>query len=138
VTRYLSADRLTAQVEPDEIAGANDETYGKDASQSRCCHGVFTLSRHAWIWPTVNGMSTLLIILILVLLLGGGGFYLGGPAYGGGGIGLILVICLILYLMGGFREGAASRETSHGEDGRHVVQFDIVSDFTADPIFTNN
>ena len=103
VTGYLSADCLTARVDRDEIAGANDETDTKDASQSRCCNGVFTLSQHAWIWPTVNGMSTLLIILILVLLLGGGGFYLGGPAYGGGGIGLILVICLILYLMGGFR-----------------------------------
>jgi hypothetical protein len=28
---------------------------------------------------------------------------LGGPAIGGGGIGLILVICLIVYCMGGFR-----------------------------------
>ena len=32
-----------------------------------------------------------------------GGFYYGGPAYGGGGLGLILLICLIVYLFGGFR-----------------------------------
>ena len=50
-----------------------------------------------------TSMPTLLIVLLLILLLGGGGFYLGGPAYGGGGIGVILVICLILYLMGVFR-----------------------------------
>lgn len=48
-------------------------------------------------------VNTLLIIVILLLLLGGGGFYFGGPAIGGGGIGLILLIALIVYLMGGFR-----------------------------------
>jgi len=32
-----------------------------------------------------------------------GGFYFGGPAIGGSGIGLILLICLIIYFMGGFR-----------------------------------
>jgi hypothetical protein len=48
-------------------------------------------------------MNTLLLIVVLLLLLGGGGFYYGGPAYGGGGIGLILLICLIIYLFGGFR-----------------------------------
>ena len=48
-------------------------------------------------------MNPLLIILVLVLLLGGGGFYYGGPVYGGSGIGLILVICLVVYLLGGFR-----------------------------------
>jgi hypothetical protein len=26
-----------------------------------------------------------------------------GPMYGGGGVGLILLICLIVFLMGGFR-----------------------------------
>ena len=36
-------------------------------------------------------------------LFGGGGFYLGGPAIGGGGVGLILLVCLVIFLMGGFR-----------------------------------
>ena len=48
-------------------------------------------------------MNPILLILILLLLLGGGGFYIGGPVIGGSGIGLILVICLIIYVMGGFR-----------------------------------
>jgi hypothetical protein len=48
-------------------------------------------------------MNLLLILVVLILLFGGGGFYYGGPVYGGSGIGLILVICLIVYLMGGFR-----------------------------------
>jgi hypothetical protein len=48
-------------------------------------------------------MNNLLIIIILLLLLGGGGFYFGGPVYGGSGIGLILLVCLIVFLMGGFR-----------------------------------
>lgn len=48
-------------------------------------------------------MNPLLLIIILLLLFGGGGFYVGGPVYGGSGIGLILIVCLIIYLMGGFR-----------------------------------
>ena len=48
-------------------------------------------------------MNILVILLILLLLFGGCGFYFGGPVYGGSGIGLILVICIIVYLMGGFR-----------------------------------
>jgi hypothetical protein len=36
-----------------------------------------------------------------MLLFGGGGFYLGGPMIGGGAFGLILVICLVLFLTGG-------------------------------------
>jgi hypothetical protein len=48
-------------------------------------------------------MNTLLLLVVLLLLFGGGGFYFGGPAIGGGGIGLILVICLLIYAMGGFR-----------------------------------
>ena len=50
-----------------------------------------------------NVVNPLLLIIILLLLFGGGGFYLGGPAFGGGGIGLILLVCLIIYLLGGFR-----------------------------------
>jgi len=48
-------------------------------------------------------MNPILLILLLVLLFGGGGFYFGGPMIGGSGLGLILVICLIVYLMGGWR-----------------------------------
>ena len=49
------------------------------------------------------GMNVLLFILVLVLLFGGGGFYFGGPVIGGSGIGLILAVCLVIYLLGGFR-----------------------------------
>ena len=48
-------------------------------------------------------MNPLLLIVILLLLFGGGGFYFGGPAIGGSVLGLALLICLIVYLMGGFR-----------------------------------
>jgi hypothetical protein len=40
-----------------------------------------------------------------LLLFGGGGFYIGGPVYGGSGFGLVLIICLVIYLFGGFRGG---------------------------------
>jgi hypothetical protein len=49
------------------------------------------------------GMNQLLLVIILLILLGGGGFYWGGPMYGGSGLGLVLLICLIIFLMGGFR-----------------------------------
>ena len=52
------------------------------------------------------GMNLLLVLLVLLLLFGGGGFYFGGPIIGGSGIGLILLICLIVYIMGGFRAKA--------------------------------
>jgi len=48
-------------------------------------------------------MNLILLFVILLLLFGGGGFYFGGPAIGGGGLGLILLICLIVFLAGGFR-----------------------------------
>ena len=48
-------------------------------------------------------MNPLLLIVILLLLFGGGGFYVGGPSGGGGGLGLIILICLIVFLFGGFR-----------------------------------
>src|ERR1035441_8488472 len=44
-------------------------------------------------------MNPLLIILVLLLVFGGGGFYFGGPAIGGGGLGLILVVCLVDYVL---------------------------------------
>jgi hypothetical protein len=50
-----------------------------------------------------ENMNPLLLIIVLILLFGGGGFYFGGPAIAGGGIGLILLICLVIYLMGGLR-----------------------------------
>ena len=56
--------------------------------------------------PTIcylNVMNTLLLIVVLLLLFGGGGFYFGGPVIGGSGLGLILLICLVIYFMGGFR-----------------------------------
>ena len=42
-------------------------------------------------------------MVVLLLLLGGGGFYFGGPVIGGSGLGLVLLICLVVFLMGGFR-----------------------------------
>ena len=50
-----------------------------------------------------EGMNILLIMVVLLLLLGGGGFYMGGPVIGGSGLGLVLLICLVIYLAGGFR-----------------------------------
>jgi hypothetical protein len=47
-------------------------------------------------------MNMLLLIVVLLLLFGGGGFYLGGPVIGGSGLGLVLLICLVIYFMGGF------------------------------------
>jgi len=47
-------------------------------------------------------MSLILVVVLLLLLFGGGGFYFGGPLIGGGGLGLVLLICLIIFLMGGF------------------------------------
>jgi hypothetical protein len=48
-------------------------------------------------------MNMLLLIVVLLLLFGGGGFYLGGPVIGGSGLGLVLLICLVIFFMGGFR-----------------------------------
>lgn len=48
-------------------------------------------------------MNLLLLALVVLLLFGTGGFYIGGPAVGGASIGTILIICLAIYLLGGFR-----------------------------------
>ncbi len=48
-------------------------------------------------------MNLLLLVVVLLLLFGGGGFYFGGPVIGGSGLGLILLICLVAYILGGFR-----------------------------------
>jgi hypothetical protein len=49
-------------------------------------------------------MGLLLLILVLFLLFGGGGWAYGGPdrghLYGGGGIGIVLIIFLVAYLLG--------------------------------------
>jgi Protein of unknown function (DUF3309) len=49
-------------------------------------------------------MSTILIIVLLILLLGGGGYY-GHSRYGGSGLGgvlgLILVVAVVVWLVGG-------------------------------------
>ena len=50
-------------------------------------------------------MTLLLIVLILVVVFGGGGWsysrYPGSGPYLGGGLGLVLLILLIWFLMGG-------------------------------------
>ena len=51
----------------------------------------------------LSGMNILLLLVVLLLLFGGGGFYFGGPVIGGSGLGLILMVCLIVWIMGGFR-----------------------------------
>jgi len=51
----------------------------------------------------LSTMNLLLLLIVLLLLCGGGGFYLGGPAVGSGGLGLVLLVCLLVYLLGGFR-----------------------------------
>jgi hypothetical protein len=48
-------------------------------------------------------MNLLMVLLVLLLLFGGGGFYFGGPVIGASGIGLLLLTCLIVYVLGGFR-----------------------------------
>jgi hypothetical protein len=48
-------------------------------------------------------MNILLLMVVLLLLFGGGGFYFGGPVIGGSGLGLVLLICLVVFIMGGFR-----------------------------------
>ena len=50
--------------------------------------------------PTMN---LLFFTLGLLLLFGGGGFYLAGPAIGGEVVGMILLIGVIVYWVGGFR-----------------------------------
>ena len=53
-------------------------------------------------------MSTILIIVLLILLLGGGGYY-GHSMYGGAGLGgvlgLVLVVAVVVWLVGGLHMG---------------------------------
>ena len=48
-------------------------------------------------------MNLLLLMLLLLVLFGGGGFYFGGPLIGGSGLGVIHLVCLMIYIMGGWR-----------------------------------
>jgi len=48
-------------------------------------------------------MNLLVIMLVMLLLFGGGGFYAGGPAIGASVLGLMLLLCFFVYLLGGFR-----------------------------------
>src|ERR1017187_10922440 len=59
-------------------------------------------------------MNILLLMVVLLLLFGGGGFYFGGPVVGGSGLGLILLVCLVIYFAGGF----------HGRIGECQPAFD--------------
>ena len=51
-----------------------------------------------------EAVLTILLIVVLILLLGGGGYYgyssYGGPGLGGV-VGLVLIIVLVLWLVGG-------------------------------------
>ena len=57
-------------------------------------------------------MSTILIIVLLILLLGGGGYY-GHSRYGGTGLGgilgLVLVIAVVVWLVGGLPIGGQQK-----------------------------
>ena len=64
--------------------------------------GLLPIAVLAPVWY-LRRMNLLLIIIVLFLLLGGGGFYIGGPVIGGSGLGLVLLICLVIFIMGGFR-----------------------------------
>ena len=47
----------------------------------------------------ISTMNRLLLVFVLLLLFGGSGFYFGGPAIGGGGLGLVLLICLVVFFI---------------------------------------
>ena len=47
-------------------------------------------------------MNTLALIAVLLVLFGGGGIFLGGPVLGGSELGLIMLLCLAIFLTGGF------------------------------------
>jgi hypothetical protein len=69
-------------------------------SNDRQFHGVNTPLVAVSGRSTVSSMNLLVLLIVLMLVFGGGGFYFGGPLIGGGGFGLILLICLVLFLTG--------------------------------------
>ena len=71
-------------------------------------------------------MNILLLLVVLLLLFGGGGFYIGGPVLGGSGLGLTLLICLVVYLAGGFPRRKADRRAVV-MSSRHPDGFDKAS-----------
>jgi hypothetical protein len=50
-----------------------------------------------------DNVNMFLVLLVLLLLFGGDGFYFGGPLIGGSGIALLLLMCLAVFVMRGFR-----------------------------------
>jgi hypothetical protein len=81
---------VSAPLAPERIADS-PFPWGEDP--------IGTVDRRCYL----SAMNTLLLIVVLLLLFGGGGFYFGGPVIGGSGLGLILMVCLIVWIMGGFR-----------------------------------
>jgi hypothetical protein len=65
-------------------------------------------------------VSLLLPSLIALILFGGGGFYFSGPINGGIGIGVILLLCLLVYIAGGFRNLKSLQKV--GFYGTHQVK----------------
>jgi hypothetical protein len=65
-----------------------------------CCHASLGANSRQLSLPT---RDILLLMVVLLLLFGGGGFYFGGSVIGGSRLGLILVICLVIDCLGGFR-----------------------------------
>jgi hypothetical protein len=58
--------------------------------------------------PEGRGSEMLLLIVVLILVFGLGGGYYGHSRWGAGGgagvgLGTILLICVLVYLVGGFR-----------------------------------
>ena len=97
--------------EPQHFPGGYASTSGAGKPSSAFL-STGTLPRFLWGEDPIEAaaelcnnqcMNILLVLVVLLLLFGGGGFYFGGPVIGGGGIGLILLICLLVYIFGGFR-----------------------------------
>lgn len=77
--------------------------FGPPDAEHLPLEGGNTLYRWKLITRLILSMNLLIILLILLLLFGGGGFYYGGPVYGGSGLGFVLLVIIIIYLVGGFR-----------------------------------
>jgi hypothetical protein len=115
---------MSAKQIPDEALGSpftviNMETASMSKG-SECTH-VFAkigrLSRFRVSWPCrANAslgaqaekeceMSTILIVILLIVLLGGGGGYYGYRRHGGAGLGgalgVVLLVLVVLWLVGG-------------------------------------